>query len=45
MSKTNIGNIRIALANCLVEKLWIMGLLKDAEKAAIMERNKVSFLC
>lgn len=45
MSETNIGNIRIALANCLVEKLWIMGLLKDSEKAAIMERNKVSFLC
>lgn len=45
MSETDIDNIKLAIANCLVEKLWIMGLLKDAEKAAIMERNKVSFLC
>lgn len=45
MSETDIDNIKLALANCLVEKLWIMGLLKDSEKVVIMERNKVSFLC
>lgn len=45
MSETDMNNIKLALANCLVEKLWVMGLLKDSEKAAIVERNKVSFLC
>lgn len=45
MSETSIGKIRFALANCLVEKLWIMGLLKDSEKTAIVDRNKISFLC
>ena len=41
MTKTNL--IRLAIANSIVEKLWIMGLLNDEERVNILEKNKNSF--
>lgn len=35
--------IRIAIANAIVERLWIKGLLTDSEKEKIFDRNKLSF--
>lgn len=42
MEKTNL--IRLAIANAIVEKLWVMGLLKDEERTRILEKNQISFL-
>jgi len=35
---------RIALANAIIEKLWLKGLLTDNEKKKIIEKNNISFL-
>lgn len=35
--------IKIALANAIIERLWIKGLLTDLEKAKIIEKNEISF--
>ena len=36
--------IKIAIANAIVERLWIKGLLTDTEKDKIISKNELSFL-
>ena len=39
----NNSIINLAIANAIIEKLWIMGLLTDDERVKILERNSKSF--
>lgn len=44
MTSKNSSLFRLAYADCIVQKLWQMGLISDAEKDIIDSKNKVSFL-
>lgn len=35
--------IKIALANAIIERLWIKGLITDSEREKIKNRNNLSF--
>lgn len=43
MEKMVSRKLKIALANAIVEQLWIKGLLTDNEKEKIKIRNESSF--
>ena len=43
MFMKNNSIIKLAIANAIIEKLWIMGLLKDDERVKILERNSKNF--
>jgi hypothetical protein len=36
--------LKIAIANAIIERLWIKGLLTDTEKDKIISKNESSFL-
>lgn len=38
------NELRLAIANCIVEKLWVNGLITDEEKKKIDEKNKNKIL-
>jgi hypothetical protein len=39
------NKLKLALANAIVEKLWLKGLIDDEQKERLKEKNSLKILC